>query len=96
MPTDAASPTHKFYIRKVEGGEEVRALIMWYTDVEKILNGLNINAYGPAVPIVEATLGGTALILFESGLESAKEAYMATRMEAAPDAAARNLSLIHI
>ena len=90
VPTDAASPTYKFYIRKVEGGEEVRALIVWYTDVEKILNGLNITAYGPAVPIVEATLGGTALILFESGLESAKEAHMAMRMEAAPDAAARN------
>lgn len=73
----------RFHMRKIEGGNEICPLILWHFNIEKILNGLNINAHGPAMPIVEATC--------QFGVNKAKEAHMVTRVVAVPNAGAANV-----
>ena len=86
VPTDADSPTYKQSVRKITGSEDARTLIQWYLQTPKIWVGLNVNQYIPGVALVEATLEGTAAILFDTSLGTQKEARYQTRIRGAANA----------
>ena len=76
-PADADSPKCKFTVRKIQGNKECHPLIVWFLAVKKIFTGLHVQTFALAIPSVEATLGGTALILFTSSIAD----QLAARME---------------
>ena len=90
QPADNTSAKYKTSVRVLQGGEEIRTIVQWLLDAQKVLHGLNVTAYAPSIPIVEALLSGMPLILFQAGLQDEKRKRFEARLEAAANNAARN------
>ena len=72
QPNDNTSAKYKTSVRVLQGGEAIRTIVQWLLDTQKVLHGLNVTTYEPSIPIVEALLSGTPLILFQAGLQDKK------------------------
>ena len=87
-PTDADSDKYKMMVRVIYGDEDVRAIVNWYQDVQKVLAGLNANTWEKQKPLVEATMAGNATPQFDIVLELLRKSRFETRKAAAGDPAA--------
>ena len=89
-PAEADSAKYKKQCRILQGTESVRTIVDWYLQVQKVMHGLAVTTYATMLPIVEACLEGTALIVFQSALQTLLEARMEERIAAAINEAAGN------
>ena len=69
-PTDPESVTYKFSMQIIEGTEDVRTVLTWKTNVEKVLNGFNVTT-GPSMKqMIENLCKHTARSLFDSAWQN--------------------------
>ena len=91
VPAEANSAKYKVVARILTGNESLSVIIKWYKMRLKVINGLNLNTYGPQVAIIQQMLSGTVLATFNTALNDAKvnARTVAARAayEAEPDAA---------
>ena len=90
QPADNNSAKYKTSVRILQGGEGIRTTVQWFQDAQKVCHGLNVTAYEASIPIVEALLTGTPLIMFQAGLQEEKRKRYEERLAAAADNNARN------
>ena len=84
-PAQETSPVYKVHIRILQGSEDCRAVLKWHTQVNKILTGLHVTTYGPAVAIVHTLMDSTPRSLFDEGLAAAAQLRMERRVMAEDD-----------
>ena len=86
-PADPDSPKYKVTVRVLKGGEQVRTMITWYQDANKVITGLNVTDYAGAVNLVSTMLTATPLSVFKHSLTSQRDARFQQRIddELAPD-----------
>ena len=89
-PADTDSPKYKVTCRILQGDEDIRTMIRWCVDVDRVTAGLNIADYGPRIQIAETMMRGTPLTVFQVSLTHFQRVEMERRMAAAANAAARN------
>ena len=81
-PTDNDSAKYKVTARILKGGEDVRQALLWYTDTDRVLTGLNITDYSGARNILLTMLRGTPLTMFKSSLDQQAAHVRQTRAQA--------------
>ena len=69
-PSDANSPKHKVTVRILKGGKQVRAMVNWYQDVNKVLVGLNVTDYTGAINLNTTMMTATPSSVFKNSLTS--------------------------
>ena len=87
-PNDTDSTTYKVTIRKLDGTEDVRTMIKWSKDVNKVLKGLAITAdtqYDQACTVTLSMMDNRAATIFEHRLHRALENKMNERAQEAYD-----------
>ena len=89
-PADADSPKYKVACRVLQGDEDVRTMIRWCLDTDRVLNGLNVTTYGPRIQMVETMMRGTPLTIFQVSLTHFQQVEMDRRIAAAATDIARN------
>ena len=90
-PADTNSTTHKVTVRRLNGNEDVRTMIEWSKDGNKVLNGLAItadNQCAQAVTVCLSMMDGRVSALFSCRCERFKELRMQQRAKTAYDNAA--------
>ena len=90
-PADTNSTTYKVTVRRLNGNEDVRTMIEWSKDVNKVLNGLAItadNQYAQAVTVCLSMMDGRVSALFSYRCQRFKELRMQQRAKTAYDNAA--------
>jgi len=68
-PNSDTSPTFKLTVRILSGDEEIRQLIRWFSDVKKVVRGINATTFAEARPIYEALMRETPKGVFNRELE---------------------------
>ena len=66
-PADTNSTKYKVTVRRLNGSEDVRTMILWSKDVNKVINGLAItanNQHAQAVTVCESVMDGRVTALF--------------------------------
>ena len=87
-PADTTSTTYKVTVRRLNGSEDVRTMIQWSKDVNKVVNGLAItadNQYTQAVTVCESMMDGRVSAIFAYRCKRYKELRMARRAQEAYD-----------
>ena len=82
-PANADSPKYKVYCRILRGDEDVRTMINWAQDVERVIHGLAVADYNPRIQLAETMMCGTPLTIFQVALQHYKQKEMDRRIEAA-------------
>ena len=80
-PTDPNSPKYKVTVRVLKGGEQVRTMIIWYQDANKVITGLNVTGYAGAVNLVTTMMTATPLSVFKNNLISQRDARFEQRLD---------------
>ena len=81
-PTNNRSQTYKVTVRKLDGTEDVRTMINWSKDVNKVLTGLGItgdNNYAQAKTVTLSMMTGRVATIYEYRLQHSAELRMGTR-----------------
>lgn len=66
-PADIAnSPKYKMNVLILQGHEDIRSILQWKSDVNKVLHGMNITQGHQQSRMIESLLKGTPLMLFQS------------------------------
>ena len=89
-PANADSAKYKFYARIIQGKEDVRTIIRWSSDAEKVVVGLNATTYLPQERLYLTMLDGAALTVFKSSLFASAQVRLQTAIAAAATDAERN------
>ena len=85
-PTEADSSKYKVIARIIDGTEDVRTLILWSKDVDKILRGLNLtqnDQFDQCVTITQSMMRGRVISIHNSRIQFRKEQRMNERAQAA-------------
>ena len=80
-PTDPNSPKYKVTVRVLKGGEQVRTMISWYQDANKVITGLHVTDYAGAVNLVTTMMTATPLSVFKNNLISQRDARFEQRLD---------------
>ena len=89
IPADADSDKYKVTVRVIYGDEDVRAIVNWYQEVQKVLTGLNATTWEAQYPLVKTMMAGNATAQFDMALEILRKNRFTARKAAALDDAAR-------
>ena len=68
-------------VRVLKGGEQVRTMIIWYQDANKVITGLNVTDYAGAVNLVTTMMTATPLSVFKNNLISQRDARFQQRLD---------------
>ena len=85
VPDDANSAKYKVVVRIIHGDEDVRTIVQWYLDVQKVCTGLHARHWAERKPIVEALMGGTPKSQFQTRLHHLMRVRMDERIAAVPN-----------
>ena len=96
-PADADSSKYKVIARIIDGTEDIRTLILWSKDVDKVLKGLNLtqnDQFDQCVTITQSMMRGRVISIHNSRIQFRKEQRMNERAQhayttTAGDAAAK-------
>ena len=89
IPGDANSSKYKVTARIIDGTEDIRTMIGWSRDVDKVLTGLNLNTdahVAQAITICSSMMSGTVSGYFTRKIKQLKELRMDRRAQDAYDA----------
>ena len=91
-PTDANSVKYRMTILRIQGGEDTRTLLQWWTDVHKVLEGLALGTPAAKCKIVATIIQGAPQASFEACVAECKTTAFQTAIDAAiiTDAANHN------
>ena len=84
--TEADSSKYKVIARIIDGTEDVRTLILWSKDVDKVLRGLNLtqnDQFDQCVTITQSMMRGRVISIHNSRIQFRKEQRMNERAQAA-------------
>ena len=87
-PADANSQRFKMTILRLSGGEDVRTILQWRQDIDKVLKGLNLTTAMAKVKIISTIMSGTPQTTFEQKIGSMCAAAMEAAITAVPPDAA--------
>ena len=87
-PTDPDSVTYKFSMQVIEGTEEVRTILSWKTNVDKVLVGFNITTGAAQKQMIDNLCKHTAKALFEQTWNAAARLVRERRAVQAREASA--------
>ena len=73
-PTDANSVKYRMTILRIQGGEDTRTLLQWWTDVHKVLEGLALGSPAAKCKIVATIIQGAP----QASLNSKKKPSLTT------------------
>ena len=83
-PADANSQRFKMTILRLSGGEDVRTVLQWRQDIDKVLGGLNLTTPMAKVKIISTIISGTPQTTFEQKINSMCAAAMEAAITAVP------------
>ena len=67
-PADANSAKYKVSVRILTGSEDIRTLLTWMDNVERVVAGMNLDTHGPRTTMVCTMMRGTPQSLYDAGL----------------------------
>ena len=77
-PTDTNSIKYRMTILRIQGGEDTRTLLQWWTDVHKVLEGLALGSPAAKCKIVATIIQGAPQASFEASvIENKTNGYQA-------------------
>ncbi len=82
-PTDANSVKYRMTILRIQGGEDTRTLLQWWTDVHKVLEGLALGTPAAKCKIIATIIQGAPQALFEACVAENKTAAFQAAIDAA-------------
>ncbi len=88
-PADANSAKYKVSVRILTGSEDIRTLLTWMDNVERVVAGMNLDTHGPRTTMVRTMMRGTPQSLYDAGLRAAAQSALERAYSAAADDAAR-------
>ncbi len=88
-PADADSAKCKVSVRILTGGEDIRTILTWADNVQRIVTGMNLNQRGPRTTMVRTMMRGTPVTLYNAGLRTEAQNALNLAYERAADDAAR-------
>ena len=83
VPTDADSAKYKTNIRIINGSEDIRTLVQWKKDTQRVIDGFNLQGYQNQTKMIETIISGSAKQLWNNAKNVCKRKRLETRIRTA-------------